>query len=476
MLQWFQRGSEGIVVELVKFFINYSEFILAMVIVACFFYFRNEISKRNSQILRTRDRDAQTGLLNEHACIEVINSLSYKGEIENYAVVYFDIIRFGLINDRYGMEVGNICLREYSIWVESLVSKNEFIARHTGDRFIAVINRVNLENFLDNIKEHLLKIEYESRNHKINIATRVGVYFPEEKMIPGEEIISNAHAASKYGKAAGKATVTYMTEKLRNDIREHKRLENDIPLAMANEEFKVYYQPKVNIRTRKLCGAEALVRWQKDDTMVSPGKFIPILEKNDLMCDMDFYMLRHLCADLSHWIMKGIVPPTVSVNFSRRNLNNKNTADEIDRVVQEYHVPRKMIEIELTETIDEFPISDMKNFVDRLHRLGYKVAVDDFGSGSSSLSLLREVTFDTLKIDKGFVDRAYAKDLTILNYIIKMAKALNVEVLAEGVERKEQLETLGALGCDVIQGYYFDKPLTGRSFEERMIIGGYSDE
>ncbi len=459
---------------------DYGGVILAIVIIAALLaagyfiytgYKRNDMEKH---MLRTRDM--QTGLLNERACIEGINALSDKGRINSYAIVYFDIIRFGLINDRYGMEVGNLCLEEYSRWLAGIISEEEFIARQTGDRFIAVIRKSDQARFLNDIREHSLKIEYGLRDHKISLSARIGVYFPEDGKMRGEEMISNAHAASNYGKTAGKTNVTYMTEKLRNDIKAQKRLENDITFAMASEEFKVYYQPKVNIHTKKICGAEALVRWQREGNMVSPGTFIPILEKNDLMCEMDFYMLRHLCADLSKWIMKGIVPPTVSVNFSRRNLNNENTADEIDRVVQEYHVPRKMIEIELTETIDEFPISDMRKFVDRLHRLGYRVAVDDFGSGSSSLSLLREVTFDTLKIDKGFVDRAYAKDLTILNYIIKMAKALNVEVLAEGVERKEQLDTLAALGCDVIQGYYFDKPLTRKVFEERIRIGGYADE
>ena len=135
-----------------------------------------------------------------------------------------------------------------------------------------------------------------------------------------------------------------------------------------------------------------------------------------------------------------------------------------------------MIEIEITETIDEFPISVLKGFVDDLHKLGYKVAVDDFGSGSSSLSLLREVTFDTLKIDKGFVDKAYAKDLAILSYMIKLAKAIGAETLAEGVEQREQVDTLLSLGCEIIQGYYFDRPLSKDVFERRIISRRYKVE
>ena len=452
---------------------EYSSLILAIGIVGYFIYSRHKMQVREKDILRTRE--LQTGLLNERAFIDALNSLTQKQQLEKYALVYFDIVRFGLINERYGMDIGNIILKEYARWLEKLVDKDEILSRQTGDRFIATVEKGRLEGFLQEIKSHEFDIEHEKRNYRINVSTRAGVYSVDRAM-PGEEIISIAHAALHYGKTVKKKDVTFMTETLSMEIKERKRLENDIPLAMANEEFKVYYQPKVDITNMRLCGAEALVRWHKGDQIISPGRFIPLLEQNDLMCDMDFYMIRHLCADLSKWIVKGIVPPTISINFSRRNFSNENAADAIDEIVREYHVPKKMIEIEITETIDEFPISVLKAFVDRLHRLGYKVAIDDFGSGSSSLSLLREVTFDTLKIDKGFVDRAYAKDLTILNYIIKMAKALNVDVLAEGVERKEQLETLKSLGCEVIQGYYFDKPLKKSEFEERILIGGYRNE
>ena len=454
--------------ELIK---DYSELCLVFLIVAFFLYLRidSRIREKNSP----RTRDEQTGLFNERACIDFLNSLSAKCSIKNYAIVYFDIIRFGLINERYGMDVGNTVLREYARWLQGIMSKDEIVARQTGDRFIAVIRKSGVDDFISKIKEHYCEIEFEERNYGLSVSSRAGIFIPTELNMPGEEIISNANAALNYGKTVSKRNITYMTEKLYSDIKERKRLENDIPLAMANEEFRVYYQPKVDIRTRKVCGAEALVRWQRNGEMIPPGKFIPMLEQNDLMCDMDFYMLRHLCMDISKWIIKGIVPPTISVNFSRRNLSNADTADKINEIVNDYHVPKKMIEVEITETIDEFPISVLGDFVDKLHRYGFRVSVDDFGSGSSSLSLLREVTFDTLKIDKGFVDRAYAKDLTILNYIIKMAKALNVEVLAEGVERKEQVDTLESLGCDLIQGYYFDKPLPRKAFEERMIVGEY---
>ena len=198
-----------------------------------------------------------------------------------------------------------------------------------------------------------------------------------------------------------------------------------------------------------------------------------MMEINDSICDLDFSILKMVCQDLDEWIKEGLNPPPVSVNFSRRNLSNPGLAEDIDRIVSDYRIPKKLIEIAITETNDEFPISVLKNFVQEMHKCGYRTAIDDFGCGSSSLSVLREITFDVLKIDKEFVDNAYAKDLTILSYIIKMAKAISLEVVAEGVEQKDQVNTLSSLGADVIQGYYYDKPLAKETMQQRLINKSY---
>lgn len=425
--------------------------------------------------LRLETTEQKTGLLNESACIAKLNEMLQHSNKVDYATAYFDLERFGLVNDKYGMDIGNRVLAEYAATLDKMIRQDEILARQGGDRFIAIILKRNLDLFLAQLAFTKVKFSEDGVDYDIDISAHVGIHNIEVDDISAEEVISNAYEALNYGKNAGNR-VTYMSAELKAMIKDDKKFSSDIPIAMANEEFVAYYQPKVNSRTNNLCGAEALVRWVRNGELIPPGKFIPIMETKDLMCDMDFYMLRHVCADISQWIEQGLVPPTVSVNFSRRNLSNPNLAADIDAVVQQYHVPKKMIEIEITETIDEFPISVLKGFVDDLHKLGYKVAVDDFGSGSSSLSLLREVTFDTLKIDKGFVDKAYAKDLAILSYMIKLAKAIGAETLAEGVEQREQVDTLLSLGCEIIQGYYFDRPLSKDVFERRIISRRYKVE
>nr|MCR4625779.1 bifunctional diguanylate cyclase/phosphodiesterase [Lachnospiraceae bacterium] len=425
--------------------------------------------------LRLETTEQKTGLLNESACIAKLNEMLQHSNKVDYATAYFDLERFGLVNDKYGMDIGNRVLAEYAAVLGKMIRQDEILARQGGDRFIAIVLKRNLDVFLAQLAYTKVKFSESGVDYDIDISAHVGIHNIETDDISAEEVISNAYEALNYGKNAGNR-VTYMNSELKAMIKDEKKFSSDIPIAMANEEFVAYYQPKVNSRTNNLCGAEALVRWVRNGELIPPGKFIPIMETKDLMCDMDFYMLRHVCADIAQWIEQGLVPPTVSVNFSRRNLSNPNLAADIDAVVQQYHVPKKMIEIEITETIDEFPISVLKGFVDDLHKLGYKVAVDDFGSGSSSLSLLREVTFDTLKIDKGFVDKAYAKDLAILSYMIKLAKAIGAETLAEGVEQREQVDTLLSLGCEIIQGYYYDRPLSKDIFERRIINRRYKVE
>ncbi len=460
----------NIIGERVGFLQGNSENVMALAILIYAIHFKSIADHRERKILETTEK--KTGLLNENACAAKLDEILQHSNHDEYAVVFFDLERFGLINDKYGTEIGDRVMAEYAEILRKMVRHDEVLARQGGDRFIAVLLQRNLDVFLAQVASTRVKFNEGGNDYDIEVSAHVGVYRIEKPDTKGETVISNAHSALNYGKASGN-NVTYMNPELREMLKDEKKFASDIPLAMANGEFVAYYQPKVNSRTNSLCGAEALVRWSRNGELVPPGKFIPIMETKDMMCDMDFYMLRRVCEDISVWIEKGMVPPTVSVNFSRRNLSNPNLAADIDAVVQEYHVPKKMIEIEITETIDEFPISVLKGFVDDLHKLGYKVAVDDFGNGSSSLSLLREVTFDTLKIDKGFVDRAYAKDLAILSHMIKLAKAIGVETLAEGVEHKEQVDNLLSLGCEIIQGYYFDKPLPKEIFERRIINRRY---
>ena len=208
-----------------------------------------------------------------------------------------------------------------------------------------------------------------------------------------------------------------------------------------------------------------------DGKMIPPGRFIPVMEKDGSICQLDFYMLERLCETMKGWLEQGIQPPKVSINFSRKNLGNPALAEQIYQTIRKFNLPMHLIEIEITETVDEFPFSYLKEVVDELHGYGISVAIDDFGTGSSSIQLLCDMNFDVLKIDKSCIDTMTETRMERLGYIIAMAKLFHAKIVAEGVEQQEQLAILQKMGCDEIQGYLFDRPLPREEFENRMQFG-----
>ena len=247
------------------------------------------------------------------------------------------------------------------------------------------------------------------------------------------------------------------------------------PEAIRRHEFVVYYQPKVDIRTNRLHGAEALIRWKTDEGMISPGKFIPLFEKNGLVCQLDFYVLRTVCHDLRKWIDDGNEPVCISSNFSKLHFENTDVVDRIIEIADEFAIPHKYSEIEITETTYEGRKEILTQVLNRLKESGFSTSIDDFGSGYSSLNILSELDFQVLKLDKAFLDSGIdnMKVRNIVESVITMAKKLRMRVVAEGVEHREELDFLKELSCDLIQGYYFDRPMPIKEFEKRLTTPDY---
>ncbi len=252
---------------------------------------------------------------------------------------------------------------------------------------------------------------------------------------------------------------------------ETKKIEQQFRSAIENEEFLVYYQPKVGLKNYRMAGAEALCRWNNDGNIMPPIRFILILEQSQAICDLDFYMLEHVCMDIQRWIKEGKEVVKTSVNFSRRHMGNERLAERILEVIDKYEVPHEYIEIELTETTTDVEFRDLRIVVDNLQLQGVSTAVDDFGVGYSSLNLIRELPWDVLKIDKSFLpksDDSSEKSL-MFKYLIAMAQNLGLECIVEGVETLEQVRMLKENNCYMAQGFYFDKPLPVEEFETRLL-------
>ncbi len=244
------------------------------------------------------------------------------------------------------------------------------------------------------------------------------------------------------------------------------------PEAIKNEEFQVFYQPKISLKNYRLEGAEALCRWKHGGEMIAPFRFIPALEAGQEICTLDFYMLEHVCQDIKRWLDEGKRVVRVSVNLSRRHFGNENLLKDIIGIINKYDFPKKYIEIELTETSTDVDFKELKEVVTGLVDAGIRTSIDDFGMGYSSLNLLRELPWDTLKIDRSLLPVTKdenSKIAVIMEHVIAMAHTLGIECIAEGVETIDQINILKTKSCFLAQGFYFDRPLEKQEFERRMI-------
>lgn len=243
--------------------------------------------------------------------------------------------------------------------------------------------------------------------------------------------------------------------------------------ALKNEEFRVFYQPKVSLHNYRIVGAEALCRWFHNGVVIPPDSFIPVLEQGDDICRLDFYMLDHACRDIRHWLDEGRKCVKVSVNLSRKHKVDKKLIYDIVEIIDGHRVPHDLIEIELVESTSEMTFPQLKEIVLGLKKYGIGTSVDDFGTGYSSLNLIRDLPWEVLKIDKRFlpVNTKDKKQLIMMKHLIAMAQDLGLDCIAEGVETIEQVKLLKEYNCYMAQGNFFDKPLPAKEFETKLFLG-----
>lgn len=264
----------------------------------------------------------------------------------------------------------------------------------------------------------------------------------------------------------------YYDEKIRKRKIREDLIMHAIAPALEAGEFEVYYQPKVSMKTRKITGAEALIRWNHDGKVVSPGEFIPICEKTGQVQKLDFYVLETVCRHIKEWLERGIEVVTVSVNFSKHHFVEDTVAEHINRVAEKWGIPKQHLEIEFTETAYIEGSRNLSSSINKLHGYGISASMDDFGTGYSSLSMLQNMSFDTLKLDKSFLDNGAVDEnrfRVVIGNIIRMAKELDMSIVSEGIETEMELEYMKGMNCDIAQGYLFDKPLTHDEFEKRLL-------
>ena len=401
-----------------------------------------------------------------------------KHELGGMVAIMYNLLHFSLVNQELGRKTGDLVMKNHYEGLRKMVGEKGTVCRLGGDNFVALFGREQMGRIFSYLTA--TPVVYDVNEGKtVNISTSVGVYrIPKDIVIdnPGEvmECLLVSYSAAKHG---GKDRVVFFDESLIAARESGMRVQRLFPEALAKEEFKVYYQPKVHTETGRLIGAEALCRWFHDGEMISPGEFIPMLEETDDICKLDFYMLEHVCRDIRRWLDQGKTMIRISVNLSRKHMLNRNLLEQLLKIIDRHNVPHSCIEIELTETTTDVDFSDLKRVVTGLQSAGIFASVDDFGIGYSSLNLIRALPWNVLKVDKSLLpvegDDSSSINRIMFRHVISMVNELGIECIVEGVETEKQLEILRSNNCFYAQGFFFDRPLPVAEFEKRMIIGCY---
>ncbi len=444
-------------------------FIISVVFAAVVVYVRNRREVYNAAYV-----DQLTGIPSKAKHKPDAQELINRQE-KNYAYVTFDVDNFKYINEMFGYEYGNKMLIHIANTVKAFAKEGELYARISSDNFAMLLCDTGTRKELtDRICElfRLITENKEAENvlHMYSMNFSCGVYRIEGKM-DINTVRANANLARTESKKKSLDKIVFYDESLKARRVEEKELEYEAEEALANKEFLVYFQPKFDADTEKIIGAEALVRWNHPVRgMLSPVLFVPLFESNGFITEIDLYVLDHVCALIEGWINAGIPPICISVNLSRVHLHEPDLVKRLTEVVERHNVPKEYIEFELTESAFYEETESLLRIMSEIKEAGFRLSMDDFGSGYSSLNLLRRLPVDVLKLDKVFLEDCdegddEARGRRIVMHVISMAKDLEMEVLAEGVETSGQKEFLQKAKCDMIQGYYYARPMPVKEFE-----------
>ncbi len=422
--------------------------------------------------------DSLTGALNLHGLQETVGEILSKKEIQNFSVVLLNFKNFKYINQRVTTDNGDIILRKYSMLVQGFLEGKGYLARLGSDNFLTLVEKKRLSEFIEFIKNVSISVNNKGTVESIKIDVRAGVYETNEETTFGD-IMSNSAVALDSARHSRNKDILFFEREMLEKALHDKSISNMFLDSLAKNEFKVYYQPKVDLQTNMLCGCEALSRWYAQ-RLITPAEFIPILEQEGTIKNLDFYVLETVCRNIREWIDKGIEPVLISTNFSKLHLSDEHFEEHIISTLKKYDVPSKYLELELTELSDYQYFERLVSFVNKMQDEGFKISIDDFGTGYSSMSLVRNLNPDVIKLDKSLIDNVAAgddkkarTDRIISRSIIKMAQELGIKVIAEGVETKEQAEFLLKNDCFMAQGWLFDKALDHDEFEKRLVTRKY---
>ncbi len=422
----------------------------------------------NASIASDLQKDHLTGVYSEEVfCQKAARILEENPSVE-YAIVYSDIENFGLIKDLFGENAGNNILVYMARVFKHFISKDELCGRLEADHFVLFL-KYNKE-MLDENLESVVKI-INDFPVSMNIMLRFGVYKIEDRAMPvpamfGRAVLTADTIKGKYGQY-----VAYYDKKIWEKQVHEQEIVDCMEGALKEKQFMVYFQPKYDLGSERVAGAEALVRWQHPvKGFMNPAEFIPLFEKNGFITELDKYVWDAACGYVENWIKNGYPVVPISVNVSRTDIYNPDFIEIILGIIHKHNLEPEHIHLEITETAYTDNPEQIIEVVKQLKLIGFVIEMDDFGSGYSSLNMLNELPIDILKLDMGFVQSDMGTNSNnILSFIIGLAKWMDYAVVAEGIETEEQIQMLRNMDCNFVQGYYYAKPMPPDEFEAYML-------
>ena len=385
---------------------------------------------------------------------------------DKVAFIQFDIRRFKIINDLYGENFGNEVLDHVVRTLRDYCNDKQYYLNRRSDVFVVVTEIPDADYPTRFIRELDARLcQYKN----VTLQLTYGVYIAEDKTMELRRMEDRATMARRTAKSGrSSSNIVFYKEQFKDSLYNIKFIEENLQKAIDEQQLSMYLQPKYSISKNEIIGAEALVRWiHPERGMIYPNQFIPIIEENGSIVQVDHYIWRKACMFIRKCIDSGIKPCPISVNVSRVHLRGDESSQILSDMVRSSGIPGKLLELEITETADDLQISRQTSL---LKDSGFTLLMDDFGSGYSSLNVLLESPFDVIKLDKRFIENMMTSDKgrNILEHVLQMASNLDITVLAEGVETKEQIELLRSIGCDQVQGYYYAKPMPEDEFFELL--------
>lgn len=392
----------------------------------------------------------------------------------NYYMIAIDVDRFKVINELFGYEEGDRVIAYLAKILQKNAGEESFVARPNADFFVVLKKAYRLSEAEDFVKKVFAAVEQDITEHdnEYRLILKAGIYKVREEDYVLSSIMDKADLTKNNMATKHQSSYALYSEEMHQRTIDNKKMENDMEYALKNDEFKLYLQPQVDLRTKKMTGAEALVRWiHGKKGMIPSGVFIPLFEKNGFISKLDVYIWEETVKTLARWRDQGKIMVPISINLSRVDIENEAMIPSLKQLLDRYEISPEWVKVELTESVclenDKIIVEKMEE----LKKYGLKIAIDDFGSGYSSLNLLKKMPVDIMKIDKSFLDydeNLHQNEEIVIRDVVELGKHLRMQIIVEGVETSEQSRFLESIGCDIAQGYYYGKPMPVEEFEVKL--------